>query len=139
MAAPAQRAEIRTHQRPARGAETGCEPKHHGRVGCCHRAQPGHHGGDATVCRCGQRLPRNLSGTAAMLAGASSQLSGLAFAAIVLVTSTALVAGLAWVSRRLLGLPVGALRALIAGVLGFIAAELLGRSLRAAQPRSEEH
>src|SRR5690348_10163688 len=69
-----------------------------------------------------------------MLAATSSQLSGLAFAAIVLVTSTALVAGLAWVSRRLLGLPVGALRALIAGVLGFIAAELLGRSLRAAQP-----
>src|SRR5689334_25163071 len=69
-----------------------------------------------------------------MLAGASSQLSGLAFAAIVLVTSTVLVAGLAWASRRLLGLPVGALRALIAGVLGFIAAELLGRSLRAAQP-----
>src|SRR5690349_23727360 len=69
-----------------------------------------------------------------MLAAASSQLSGLAFAAVVLVTSAALVAGLAWVSRRLLGLPVGALRALIAGVLGFIAAELLGRSLRAAQP-----
>jgi ubiquinone biosynthesis protein len=69
-----------------------------------------------------------------MLAGASSQLSGIAFAAVVLVTSTALVAGLAWASRRLLGLPVGALRALIAGVLGFVAAELLGRSLRAAQP-----
>jgi ubiquinone biosynthesis protein len=69
-----------------------------------------------------------------MLAAASSQLSGLAFAAVVLVTSTALVAGLAWASRRLLGLPVGALRALIAGLLGFIAALLLGRSLRAAQP-----
>jgi len=69
-----------------------------------------------------------------MLAAASSQLGGLAFAAVVLVTSTALVAGLAWASRRLLGLPVGALRALIGGLLGFIAAELLGRSLRAAQP-----
>ncbi len=69
-----------------------------------------------------------------MLAAASSQLSGLAFAAVVLVTSAALVAGLAWASRRLLGLPVGALRALIAGVLGFVAAEFLGRSLRAAQP-----
>ena len=69
-----------------------------------------------------------------MLAGPSSQLSGLAFAVIVLATSTVLVAGLAWVSRRLLGLPVGALRALIAGLLGFAAALLLGRSLRAAQP-----
>src|SRR5499427_1764760 len=69
-----------------------------------------------------------------MLAGASSQLSGLAYAAIVLVTSAVLVAGLAWASRRLLGLPVGALRALIAGVLGFAAAYLLGRSLQAAQP-----
>ena len=69
-----------------------------------------------------------------MLAGPSSQLSGLAFAVIVLATSTVLVAGLAWVSRLLLGLPVGALRALIAGLLGFAAALLLGRSLRAAQP-----
>jgi ubiquinone biosynthesis protein len=69
-----------------------------------------------------------------MLAEASSQLSGLAFAAVVLATSTVLVAGLAWVSRRLLGLPVGALRALIAGLLGFAAALLLGRSLRTAQP-----
>src|SRR5215472_16939056 len=69
-----------------------------------------------------------------MLAGASSQLSGLAFAAVVLVTSAVLVAGLAWASRRLLGLPVGALRALIAGLLGFVAAYLLGRSLRAAPP-----
>ena len=69
-----------------------------------------------------------------MLVGASSQLSGPAFVAVVLVTSTALVAGLAWASRRLLGLPVGALRALIAGLLGFAAALLLGGSLRAAQP-----
>ena len=69
-----------------------------------------------------------------MLAAASSQLSGLAFAAVALATSTVLVAGLAWASRRLLGLPVGALRALIAGLLGFVAALLLGRSLQAAQP-----
>jgi ubiquinone biosynthesis protein len=40
----------------------------------------------------------------------------------VLVTSVALVAGLAWASRQLLGAPVGTLRALIAGVLGFAAA-----------------
>src|SRR5881394_374414 len=69
-----------------------------------------------------------------MLVGASSQLSGPAFAVVVLATSTVLVAGLAWASRRLLGLPVGALRALTAGLLGFAAALLLGRSLRAAQP-----
>src|SRR5262249_6877986 len=37
-------------------------------------------------------------------------------------------------ARRLLGLRVGALRALIAGLLGFLAAYLLGRSLQAAQP-----
>jgi ubiquinone biosynthesis protein len=49
---------------------------------------------------------------------------------LVLVTSIALVAGLAWASRRLLGLPVGALRALIAGLLGFAAAEILVRTLR---------
>jgi len=69
-----------------------------------------------------------------MLAEPSSPVSGLAFAVVVLITSAALVAALAWASRRLLGLPVGALRALIAGVLGFAAAEVLGRSLRAAQP-----
>src|SRR5499427_4921060 len=69
-----------------------------------------------------------------MLAAPSSNLSGLAFAATVLVTSVALVAGLAWAARRLLGLPVGALRALIAGLLGFAAAYLLGQALRAAQP-----
>ncbi len=61
-------------------------------------------------------------------------MSGIVFAVAVLATSMALVAGLAWASRRLLGLPVGALRALIAGLLGFVAAYLLGRSLRAAQP-----
>src|SRR5215472_4885014 len=49
----------------------------------------------------------------------------------------ALVAALAWASRRLLGLSVGALRALIAGLLGFAVAVLLGRALRAAQPGHE--
>jgi ubiquinone biosynthesis protein len=44
------------------------------------------------------------------------------------------VAGLAWASRRLLGLPVGVLRALTAGLLGFAAAYFLGKALRAAQP-----
>ena len=57
-----------------------------------------------------------------MLAAQSSPVSGIVFAVAVLATSMALVAGLAWASRRLLGLPVGALRALIAGLLGFAAA-----------------
>ena len=73
-------------------------------------------------------------GKEAMLAAQSSPVSGFVFAVAVLATSMALVAALAWVSRRLLGLPVGALRALIAGLLGFAAALILGRSLRAAQP-----
>ena len=69
-----------------------------------------------------------------MLAAQSSPVSGIVFAVAVLAASMMLVAGLAWASRRLLGLPVGALRALIAGLLGFAAAEILGRSLQAAQP-----
>jgi ubiquinone biosynthesis protein len=40
------------------------------------------------------------------------------------------VAGLALASRRLLGSPVGTLRALIAGLLGFAVAEAFGRSLQ---------
>ncbi len=75
-----------------------------------------------------------LPGKEAMLAAQSSPVSGIVFAVAVLATSMALVAGLAWASRRLLGVPVGALRALIAGLLGFVAALILGRSLRAAQP-----
>ena len=69
-----------------------------------------------------------------MLAAQSSPVSGIAFAVVVLVTSMALVAGLAWASRRLLGLPVGAPRALVAGLLGFAVALLVGRALRASQP-----
>jgi ubiquinone biosynthesis protein len=69
-----------------------------------------------------------------MLAAQSSPVSGVVFAAVVLVTSMVLVAGLAWASRRLLGLPVGVPRALIAGLLGFAVALLVGRWLRAAQP-----
>jgi ubiquinone biosynthesis protein len=60
--------------------------------------------------------------------------NGIVFTVAVLATSLALVAVLAWASRQLLGLPVGALRLLIAGLLGFAAAELLGSALRAAQP-----
>jgi ubiquinone biosynthesis protein len=87
----------------------------------------------------GARHRRFLTGTTAageeaMLAAQSSSVSGIVLAVAVLATSMALVAGLAWVSRRLLGLPVGGLRALIAGLLGFTAAYLLGRSLRATQP-----
>jgi len=69
-----------------------------------------------------------------MLAAQSSPLSTIGFAVVVLITSAAIVTGLAWAARRLLGLPVGALRALIAGLLGFLAAYFLGRSLQAAQP-----
>jgi ubiquinone biosynthesis protein len=47
------------------------------------------------------------------------------------------VAALAWASRQLLGLSVGVLRALIAGLLGFAVAALLGQALRAAQPGHE--
>ena len=69
-----------------------------------------------------------------MLAAQSSPVSGFVFVVAVLATSVVLVTALAWASRQLLGLPVGTLRALIAGLLGFVAAYLLGRSLQAAQP-----
>ena len=72
-----------------------------------------------------------------MLAAGSSPVSGLVFTVAVLATSMALVAALAWASRRLLGLSVSAPRALIAGLLGFAAAVLLGRALRASQPGHE--
>ena len=72
-----------------------------------------------------------------MLAAGSPPVSGLVFAVAVLATSTVLVAALAWASRRLLGLSVGVLRALIAGLLGFVTAVLLGRALHAAQPGHE--
>ncbi len=69
-----------------------------------------------------------------MLAAQSSPVSGIVFVVAVLATSIVLVAGLAWASRQLLGLPVGTLRALIAGLLGFAVAYLLGGSLQADQP-----
>jgi len=72
-----------------------------------------------------------------VLAAGSSPVSGLVFIVAVLATSIVLVAALAWASRRLLGLSVGVLRALIAGLLGFGAAVLLGQALRAAQPGHE--
>ena len=72
-----------------------------------------------------------------MLAAGSSPVSGLVFTVAVLATSMALVAALAWASRQLLGLSVGVLRALIAGLLGFAVAALLGQALRAAQPGHE--
>jgi hypothetical protein len=72
-----------------------------------------------------------------MLAAQSSPVSGIVFAVIVLATSMALVAGLAWALRRFLGSSVGALRALIAALLGFVAALLLGRALQATQPGHE--
>ena len=71
-----------------------------------------------------------------MLAAQSSSanVNGIVFAVAVLATSMALVAALAWISRQLLGRPVGAVRALIAGLLGFAAAVILGRYLHAAEP-----
>jgi ubiquinone biosynthesis protein len=72
-----------------------------------------------------------------VLPAGSPPVSGLVFTVAVLATSLALVAALAWASRRLLGLSVGVLRALIAGLLGFATAVLLGRALQAAQPGHE--
>ncbi len=60
-------------------------------------------------------------------------MNGIVFAVIVLAASVVLVAVLAWVSRRLLGLPVGTLRAVIAGLVGFAAALIVGQALRAAE------
>ena len=74
------------------------------------------------------------AGGKAMLAAHSSPVSEGVFALAVLAASVVVATVLAWTSRRLLGLPVGTGRALIAGLLGFGAAELLGRSLRASQP-----
>jgi ubiquinone biosynthesis protein len=68
-----------------------------------------------------------------MLASGSVPVNGVILTLLVLVTSIALVTGLAWASRRLLGLPVGALRAVIAGLLGFAAAEILVRTLQPVQ------
>ena len=69
-----------------------------------------------------------------MLAAQSSPVSGIVFAAAALAASMVLVMGLAWASRRFLGLPVGVLRALLAGLLGFVIALILGNALRATQP-----
>ena len=68
-----------------------------------------------------------------MLASGSVPVNGVILTLLVLVTSVALVAGLAWASRRLLGLPVGTLRAVIAGLLGFATAEILVRTLQPVQ------
>jgi ubiquinone biosynthesis protein len=54
-----------------------------------------------------------------MLAAQPAPVNGVVLTLVMLPTSIALVVGLAWASRRLLGLPVGTLRALIAGLLGF--------------------
>jgi ubiquinone biosynthesis protein len=69
----------------------------------------------------------------AMLAVQAAPVSGVVLAFTVLVTSIALVAGLAWVSRQLLGAPVGTVRALIAGVLGFAAAVGITQLLQPVQ------
>jgi ubiquinone biosynthesis protein len=68
-----------------------------------------------------------------MLAAQSAPVSGIILTFTVLVTSIALVAGLAWASRRLLGLPVGMVRTLIAGLLGFAAAVTITQTLQPVQ------
>ena len=68
-----------------------------------------------------------------LLAAQSSPVGGVVMTIAVLVISVVLVACLAWTARRLLGRPVGTLRALVAGLLGFAAAELFGRWLLPAQ------
>jgi len=68
-----------------------------------------------------------------MLAAQSGPVSGVVLTFTVLVTSIALVAGLAWASARLLGLPVGAVRAVIAGLLGFAAAVGITQVLQPVQ------
>src|SRR5262245_36233275 len=65
-----------------------------------------------------------------MLAGNPPPVNGVALALAVLAASVVLVAGLAWASRRLLGLPVGRLRALLAALAGFAVAWALGRSMQ---------
>ena len=69
-----------------------------------------------------------------MLAAHTSSANGVVFTLAALSASIVLVALVAWASRRLLGLPVGVLRASVAGLAGFIAAEIVGKSLRAYQP-----
>jgi ubiquinone biosynthesis protein len=68
-----------------------------------------------------------------MLAAQSAPVSGIILIFTVLVTSIALVAGLAWATRRLFGLPVGIVRALIAGLLGFAAAVAITQVLEPVQ------
>jgi ubiquinone biosynthesis protein len=75
----------------------------------------------------------DMAGGTKMFAAHPLPMSGLGFTTAVLVTGIALVIGLAWASSRLLGLPVGTIRALIAGLLGVAAAEAFGRSLHPAQ------
>jgi ubiquinone biosynthesis protein len=69
-----------------------------------------------------------------MLAANSAQVHLNALGNIaVLVTGVLLVLGLGWAARRLLGLPVGALRALVAGLIGAGVAQGLGSGLRTTQ------
>jgi ubiquinone biosynthesis protein len=70
----------------------------------------------------------------AMLAASSAQvhLNALGNAAL-LVTGLLLILGLGWAARRLLGLPVGVLRTLIAGLIGAAVAQGLGSGLQTTQ------
>ena len=69
-----------------------------------------------------------------MVAASSAQVHLNALGNIaVLVTAVLLVLGLGWAARRLLGLPVGLLRALLAGLIGAAVAQGLGSGLRTSQ------
>ncbi|WP_331766516.1 AarF/UbiB family protein [Embleya sp. NBC_00896] len=50
------------------------------------------------------------------------------------ITALVLTLGLAWATRRLLGLPVGTRRTLVAGVLGLVVSGALGASIQRDQP-----
>jgi ubiquinone biosynthesis protein len=69
-----------------------------------------------------------------MLAAGAEQvhLNALGTAALV-VSAVLLVLGLGWAARRLLGLPVGAMRALVAGLIGAAVANAVATGLRTTQ------
>jgi ubiquinone biosynthesis protein len=68
-----------------------------------------------------------------VLAAGSQPVSGAALGLTVLVTGVLLVLGLGWAARRLLGLPVGVLRVIVAGFIGAGVAQALGSGLRTTQ------
>ena len=68
-----------------------------------------------------------------VLAPGSQPVSGAGLGLAVLVTGVLLVLGLGWAARRLLGLPVGTLRVIVAGFIGAGVAQGLGSGLRTTE------